>query len=248
MSRNGSGTYLLPVGNPVVTGTTITSNWANTTLSDIGTALTGSVASDGQTPITGNLQMGGNKITGMANGTALTDAATVAQAVPTGAILMWSGSIATIPSGWLICDGTNGTPDLRSRFIVGAGSTYAVNATGGSADATLVSHTHTFSGNTGGMNQNTVHSHGISDPGHTHSNNTIVGNGGGGSALSVADPVSNEFPTPRITTNGALTGITVNAVNLDHLHGYSGTTSSAGSSATNANLPPYLALAYIMKA
>ncbi len=68
MSRNGSGTYTLPAGNPVVTGTAISSSWANTTLNDIATALTGSVASDGQTPMTGPLAMGGNKITGLAAG------------------------------------------------------------------------------------------------------------------------------------------------------------------------------------
>ena len=55
--------------------------------------------------------------------------------IPTGVIVMWSGSIASIPTGWLICDGTNGTPDLRNRFIVGAGSTYSVAGTGGSAAA-----------------------------------------------------------------------------------------------------------------
>ena len=55
MSRNGSGTYTLPAGNPVVTGTTISSTWANTTLSDIAAALSGSIAADGQTPITGAL-------------------------------------------------------------------------------------------------------------------------------------------------------------------------------------------------
>lgn len=58
MSRNGSGTYSLPAGNPVVTGTTISSTWANTTLTDIANALTGSLASDGQTTATGNLNMG----------------------------------------------------------------------------------------------------------------------------------------------------------------------------------------------
>ena len=62
MSRNGSGTYSLPAGNPVVTGTTISSTWANNTLSDIATALTGSLASDGQTTATGNLNMGSNEI------------------------------------------------------------------------------------------------------------------------------------------------------------------------------------------
>jgi hypothetical protein len=79
MSRNGSGTYSLPAGNPVVTGTTISSTWANTTLNDIANALTGSLATDGQTTATGNLKMGGNKITGLANGTLTTDAATVGQ-------------------------------------------------------------------------------------------------------------------------------------------------------------------------
>ena len=57
MSRNGSGVYSLPAGNPVVTGTTISSTWANSTLTDIATALTGSVAADGQTPMTGQLDM-----------------------------------------------------------------------------------------------------------------------------------------------------------------------------------------------
>ena len=74
--------------------------------------------------------------------TAFVTTATAA-AVPTGVIVMWSGSIASIPSGWYLCNGSNGTPDLRNRFVVGAGSTYAVDATGGSADAIVVSHTHT---------------------------------------------------------------------------------------------------------
>ena len=62
MSRNGTGTYVLPVGNPVVSNTTITVTWANSTLSDIANALTQSLASDGQTPMTGNLNANGNNI------------------------------------------------------------------------------------------------------------------------------------------------------------------------------------------
>ena len=85
MSRNGSGTYSLPAGNPVVTGTTISSTWSNNTLTDIATALTGSLASDGQTTATGNLKMGNNRVTGLADGIAATDAATVSQ-VPSGAL------------------------------------------------------------------------------------------------------------------------------------------------------------------
>ena len=79
MSRNGSGTYSLPAGNPVVTGTSISSTWANTTLTDIATALTGSLAADGQTTATGALKMGSQKVTGMAAGSVSGDAVEFAQ-------------------------------------------------------------------------------------------------------------------------------------------------------------------------
>ena len=80
MSRNGSGTYNLPTGNPVVTGTTITTTWANTTLTDIASALSGSVAADGQTPMSGALNMASNKIVSLSTPTASTDAVTKAYA------------------------------------------------------------------------------------------------------------------------------------------------------------------------
>ncbi len=57
--------------------------------------------------------------------------------IKSGMIVMWSGTIASIPAGWTLCNGSNGTPDLRDRFIVGAGSGYAVGATGGSSVHTL---------------------------------------------------------------------------------------------------------------
>lgn len=75
MPRNGSGTYLLPTGiNPVVTQTLITSNWANTTMSDIATALTGSIARDGQGVPTADIPWGGFRLTNLADATELTDA------------------------------------------------------------------------------------------------------------------------------------------------------------------------------
>ena len=76
MSRNGSGTYTLPAGNPVVTGTTITTTWANTTLTDIANTLTASVAADGQTPMTGSLNMANNKVISVTDPTNAQDAAT----------------------------------------------------------------------------------------------------------------------------------------------------------------------------
>lgn len=79
MSRNGSGTYTLPAGNPVVTGSTISSTWANNTLNDIATALTGSIAKDGQTTPTGNLPMGGYAHTNVADATVRNMYATAGQ-------------------------------------------------------------------------------------------------------------------------------------------------------------------------
>ncbi len=138
----------------------------------------------------------------------------VTASFPSGGIIMWSGSIATIPAGWLLCNGTSGTPDLRNRFVVGAGSTYAVAATGGSADAIVVSHTHTAT---------------VTDPGHLHTVPYAPADaiGGGGAQPAYRGSGSSN-------TSTASTGITVS-------------NSSTGSSGTNANLPPYYALAYIMK-
>ena len=100
--------------------------------------------------------------------------------VPQGGIIMWSGSIASIPSGWNLCDGTNGTPDLRDRFVVGAGNTYAVDETGGAntvalAEANLAAHTHSVSGTTAsdGAHTHTVSGNTSNTGAHTH---TVSGN------------------------------------------------------------------------
>jgi hypothetical protein len=106
MSRNGSGTYSLPAGNPVVTNTTISSTWANNTLTDLATAMTGSVAADGQTTITGNLQMNSNKLTGLAVGTTTGDSVEYSQLVAllnnatlTGTVSMTGTGFLLIPKG-----------------------------------------------------------------------------------------------------------------------------------------------------
>ena len=92
----------------------------------------------------------------------LQNAPASAPAIPSGGIILWSGSTGSVPSGWYLCDGTNGTPDLRNSFIVGAGNTYAVGATGGTADAIVVSHTHTATST-------------VTDPGHNHTYTTSNG-------------------------------------------------------------------------
>lgn len=87
MSRNGSGTYNLPAGNPVVTGTTISSTWANNTLTDMATAITGSIAADGQTPITGTLDFNTQSIAGTPNFTGnVTFSSTGYIAIPAGTV------------------------------------------------------------------------------------------------------------------------------------------------------------------
>ena len=144
----------------------------------------------------------------------LQTAPVVTPSLPTGAIILWSGSLGSIPSGYTICDGTLGTPDLRDRFIIGAGSSYAVAATGGSADAVVVSHTHTAT---------------VTDPTHTHTMFDAGFTGGGG-----ANGYAGGSGGSTKGTNAASTGISV-------------TNASTGVSGTGANLPPYYALAYIMK-
>ena len=181
----------------------------------------GTLVSSGQVDITGAFRLDG---TAGATGQVLLSAGgantpTWGNAFVAGMIMLWSGSSATIPSGWLLCDGSSSTPDLRNRFVVGATSTYAVGATGGSADAIVVSHTHSATST-------------VSDPGHSHSARLNGGyDGGTPSGLS-------QSPTNAGTAsvNAAFTGISVST-----------SISTSGSSGTNANLPPYYALCYIMK-
>jgi microcystin-dependent protein len=138
--------------------------------------------------------------------------------IPIGGIVMWSGT--SIPSGWALCNGQNNTPDLRDRFVIGSANLYAVGASGGSKDAIVVSHNHTATSL-------------VTDPGHTHGVNNVAveytgGVGGNNTNLGPANL--------NLTTTNNTTGITVTT-----------TIGSTGSSATNANLPPYYALAFIMR-
>ncbi len=147
----------------------------------------------------------------------------VANAIPSGTIVLWSGATSAIPTGWLICDGTSSTPDLRNRFVVGAGSTYSVDATGGSADAVIPTHNHTATST-------------VTDPGHFHLEGSTVQYGVTTSTSRGNRSGDTEASGKSFNTESATTGITVAT-----------TTANTGVSATNANLPPYYALAYIMK-
>jgi hypothetical protein len=214
-------------------GTVTAGTWNATTIAvaNGGTGVTSSTGT-GSTVLSASPTFTGTPLAPTAiAGTNTTQIATtafvLANGIPSGSIILWSGSIASIPSGWLLCNGSSGTPDLRDRFVVGAGSTYAVNATGGSANAVVVAHTHTATSSSA-----------VTDPGHDHEIfPKLAGNfAGSGNVIQGATSFGGYGSS---STGTKTTGITVATTT---------TVDSSGVSATNANLPPYFALAYIMKA
>jgi hypothetical protein len=204
-----------------------------------------------------NFTVGGNlSVTGTTTLTGTTSAPTVSASddstkiattafvrdiIPSGVIVMWSGSVATIPTGWLLCDGANSTPDLRNRFIIGANAddagvaktnvTGSATQTGGSKDAIVVSHTHTES-NPGNFITGDVTF-------DTGSQSGILGNATGVFSRS---NLNNENVAGGQTAAG-LRGLNLTITAGSHTH----TIDATGSSGTNANLVPYYSLAYIMK-
>ena len=180
--------------------------------------------------------------------------------VPIGAIMMWSGSNASIPSGYALCNGqtvsrTDGggtitTPDLRDRFIVGSGTSYTTGNTGGANTVALTSgqmpsHTHGLNLNiwTGGAGG---HNHSVNDPGHAHGYGIKVSDRTGAGDGFIVGP--NTAGTWGFGTNGAGTGISINGVG-DHAHavGWTASINNTGSGEAHENRPPYFALAFIMK-
>ena len=144
------------------------------------------------------------------------------EAFVTGMIILWYGNTGNIPTGFVLCDGNNSTPDLRDRFVVGAGSAYSPSDTGGSKDAVVVSHNHSASSS-------------VTDPGHFHTTNNYV------ARSNYAEPRNFGVGTDGNLnntgdTNSKTTGISVST-----------SVSSQGVSGTDKNLPPYYALCYIMK-
>jgi Concanavalin A-like lectin/glucanases superfamily len=160
--------------------------------------------------------------------------------IPVGTITMWSGQIDRIPAGWALCNGQNGTPNLQDRFIVGAGSTYPVNASGGANTITLNPnemplHTHAASSDGQGDHFHWIegiNADGLSWRQRYYPGDTTVDMGYGGG--SNADP--NE-----VRWRGR--------VNSDPFgnHSHAITVAAAGGSQPHENRPPYFALAFIMK-
>lgn len=177
----------------------------------------------------------------------------ISAAIPAGVILMWSGAVGAIPAGWRLCDGGGGTPDLRNRFVVGAGSSYAVGASGGLDTVTLSwnempVHTH-------GVNDPT-HAHSVYDPGHNHGvndpghNHTVTTANSGGSAPAQINSSFTSGAYANMGTQGSGTGIWLNpaATSIGIYGAATGISNqNAGSGQAHENRPPYYALCYIMK-
>ena len=152
---------------------------------------------------------------------------------PRGMVVMWFGSIANIPGGWTLCDGTKGTPDLRDRFIIGAGNMRAV---GGTSDGTIPAHVHT-----GPSHTHTGPSHTHTGPSHTHGTGTLTTNSTGAHTHSVRAYVQDTGPyDDRVASVKAPTAGTINDISGAalsggaHSHSVSGSTASGGTGNTGS--------------
>ncbi len=145
--------------------------------------------------------------------------------MPPGGIIMWSGAVTGIPQGWALCDGGGETPDLRNRFIVGAGDNYSPGNKGGADSVTL------------GANQVPSHNHTVNQTPHNHANahyDRLVHYNGHGTETSVDRGHFGSEPNLQSTRviSASNANITINA---------------AGGGQGHENRPPYYALCYIMK-
>lgn len=154
----------------------------------------------------------------------------VGGAIPLGIITMWSGSVGSIPDDWALCDGSSGTPDLRDRFLVGAGTLYGVGDTGGSNTSVTDSagaHNHTISVANRTLSVSQM-------PSHTHPSgltNVFVGSGAGGAGIAAEG-----------------TGIDTGATGGSSGHNHTATSTSTPNHSHNVSVvPPYYALAFIMR-
>lgn len=179
--------------------------------------------------------------------------------VPKGLISMWYGLLTNIPDGWTLCDGQNGTPDLRDRFIVGAGNEYEIGDIGGEKEVTLTeeqipNHRHgsgTLSASSAGS--------------HSHSSGTLSTNSTGSHTHTYYMRPTSSFvkvssgdganvrPNSNTSTDTSSAGSHSHSISGStsssgsHSHSISGYTSYIGSGRAHENRPPYFALAFIMK-
>ncbi len=166
----------------------------------------------------------------------------VPSAFVSGMIILWSGNTGNIPSGFVLCDGNNSTPNLTDRFVVGAGAAYSPGATGGNSSVTL------------STSNLPSHNHSISVSGTTSTTSLTGDITKISECYNVAGGATGVF-TKKGTGNSPVTGSSSTSptagVDFDASHNHtfsaSGTSGSQGSGSAHENRPPYYALCYIMK-
>lgn len=169
---------------------------------------------------------GGQEILTAADVETITDAAFVV-----GQIIMWFGLVANIPDGWALCNGTNGTPDLRNRFVIGAGSTYALSETGGGGNTGAAgAHTHSTTSGAHALTVNEL-------PAHTH---RVSGDG----QTAAYDSTGVERPVDYPGGQGSVVTSETGG-GAAHTHP-DGTTNDPGNHTHSVPLPPYYGLFFIM--
>src|SRR6056300_464908 len=239
---SSSITSVLQLSNGGTGATCAAAARSNLGLGTLATQNSNNISITGQISLNGNVGDSGQVLTSSGTGTV----PVWSTAFSSGMLMMWSAAAA--PSGWLLCNGaavsrttysnlfsvigtsygagdgstTFNLPNLMDRFPVGAGNNYNIGATGGSKDAIVVSHTHTAS---------------VTDPGHDH----VIGSDSTSGGYDVGG-----WSGPYMVATGARCCSWTSATQ-DATTGISVTNSTEGSSGTNANLPPYTGIAFIIK-
>lgn len=173
-------------------------------------------------------------------------------ALPFNTIAIWVGSVASIPTGWQLCDGTNGTPDLRNKFLVGAGSTYSIGTTSPDLHATIALtspqipiHTHPVSASSIGPIGNHNHPSPVTGTEGNHAHPvTAITNSGTAQHTSGAGLYQ---LTPGTGSGGSHSHPAATGPAGAHTHDITIGSGPTGSGTGHENRPPYYALAFIME-
>jgi len=226
----------------------------------------GDDAIDGDTAYAENT----NKIFRREGGEWVEKASFAAGTIPAGLIAMWHGTLAAVPAGWILCDGQNGTPDLRDKFVKGAADGQNPGSIGGSATHTHADHPALAHGGTAvadhasHTHQYTEvpnHVHPITDPGHVHLTQRYPTATGGSSGFTIDTSMSGTIADNTLPVKSAVTGITATqnptgglatgttvGPNAALTHNVTQPSNHAAQSHQAANAePPYYTVAYIMK-
>lgn len=252
-----SGTPTAPTAIPATNTTQIaTTAFVTAAVQNLNSSSTSSIAT--KSNIASPTFTGAPKAPTAVVTTANTQIATTAfvhSVLPTGIILMWSGSAATIPTGWALCNGSNGTPNLTDRFIIGAGATYTPGSSGGGNAASAVTDiggSHTHGGQTGGtaltINQLPAHGHLFDDIRWSEVSGSYSYNDPQLGVISVGPGAGSNKGTDY--DNGAhfiQHGTYNTGSGQAHSHSIDSHSGHAHTISVQAMLPAYYALCYIMK-